>query len=125
MTWARRDRGQATVELALALPLVCLLLFGIVQVAVLGRNQLAVQSAAREAARAAAASGEPRAAGTTAAHRAVALRPLIVEIGESGETVTATVRYADHTDVPLIGALMPDVVLTATVTMAIEPPEPP
>lgn len=123
MTGGRqRDRGQATVELALALPLVCLLLFGIVQVSVLGRNQLAVQLAAREAARAAAVSGEPTTAGATAAHRAVALRPIIVEIGESGQTVTATVRYTDHTDIPLIGALLPDVVLTATVTMAIEPP---
>ena len=118
----RRDSGQATVELALALPLVCFLLFGIVQVAVLGRDQLAVQLAAREAARAAAASGDPTSAGSTAAHRAVALRPLIVEMSETAHTVTATVRYTDHTDVPLIGALLPDVVLTASVTMAIEPP---
>ena len=118
----QRDRGQSTVELALALPLVCCLLFGIVQVAVLGRNQLAVQLAAREAARAAAASDDPTAAGSTAAHRAVALRPIIVEMRESAETVTATVRFTDHTDVPLIGALLPDVVLIATVTMAVEPP---
>ncbi len=120
-TGRQRDRGQATVELALALPLVCLLLFGIVQVAVIGRDQLAVQLAAREAARAAAASAD-LGTGSAAAHRAVALRPLDVEISESSGTVTATVRYTDHTDVPLIGALLPDVVLTATVTMAIEPP---
>jgi Flp pilus assembly protein TadG len=117
----RQDRGQATVELALALPLVCLLLFGIVQVAVLGRDQLAVQLAAREAARAAAVSTDPG-AGTTAAQRAVALRPLKVNISDNGATVTATVRFTDHTDVPLIGALLPDVELTASVTMALEPP---
>jgi len=121
VTRRRRDPGQATVELALALPLVCLLLFGIVQVAVLGRDQLAVQLAAREAARAAAASPD-LGVGSTAAHRAVAVRPLTVEISENGGTVTATVTYTDHTDVPLIGALLPDVVLTATVTMAVEPP---
>ena len=117
----RRDQGQATVELALALPLVCLLLFGIVQVAVLGRDQLAVQLAAREAARAAAVSADAS-TGSAAAHRAVALRPLTVDISENDGTVTATVSYTDHTDVPLIGALLPEVVLTATVTMAIEPP---
>ncbi len=121
MTRRRRDPGQATVELALALPLVCLLIFGIVQVAVVGRDQLAVQLAAREAARAAAASAD-LGVGSTAAHRAVALRPLTVEISENGGTVTATVTYTDHTDVPLIGALLPDVVLSATVTMAVEPP---
>ncbi len=118
----QRDRGQATVELALTLPLVCLLLFGIVQVAVLGRDQLAVQLAAREAARAAAVAADSVGAGATAAHRAVALRPLAVEISESAGTVTATVHYTDHTDVPLIGALLPDIVLTATVTMSVEPP---
>ena len=121
-TGRQRDRGQATVELGLALPLVCMLLFGIVQVAVLGRDQLAVQLAAREAARAAAASGDPAATGSAAAHSAVALRPLAVDVSESNGTVTATVSYTDHTDVPLIGALLPDVLLTATVTMAIEPP---
>jgi Flp pilus assembly protein TadG len=115
------DRGQATVELALALPLVCLLLFGIVQVAVIGRDQLAVQLAAREAARAAAVSTDPE-AGTTAARRAVTLQPLLVAIIDNGATVTATVRFTDHTDVPLIGALLPDIVLSATVTMAVEPP---
>jgi len=118
----RRDRGQATVELALALPLICLLLFGIVQVAVLGRSQLAVQLAAREAARAAAVAADAAGAGSTAAHRAVTLHPLTVSISEGADTVTATVRYTDHTDVPLIGALLPDIVLTATVTMAVEPP---
>ena len=116
------DRGQATVELALALPLICLLLFGIVQVAVLGRDQLAVQLAAREAARAAAVAVDPAAAGTRAAHQAVALRPLIVDLREADGTVTASVFFTDHTDVPLIGALLPDVLLTATVTMAVEPP---
>ena len=82
-----------------------------------GGGVIATQSTAR----AAAASPDPG-VGSTAAHRAVALRPLTVEISESGGTVTATVTYTDHTDVPLIGALLPDVVLTATVTMAVEPP---
>lgn len=118
----RRDCGQATVELALALPLVCLLLFGIVQVAVLGRDQLAVQLAAREAARAASVAADAAGAGSTAAHRATSLRPLVVEVNEGNGTVTATVRFTDPTDVPLIGALLPQVVLTATVTMAVEPP---
>ncbi len=119
---ASDDAGQATVELALALPLVCMLLLGVVQVAVIGRDQLAVQLAAREAARAAAVSADPAGAGAAAAHRAVGLRPLSVEISERSGTVTATVRFTDHTDLPLVGAVLPDVVLTATATMAVEPP---
>ena len=120
----RRDTGQATVELALAMPLVCLLLFAVVQVAVVGRNQLAVQLAAREAARAAAVSADAS-AGVAAAERAVALRPLSVRVSEHGGTVTAVVAYTDPTDVPLVGALIPAIELTAAVTMALEPPSPP
>lgn len=116
------DRGQSTVELALALPLICLMLCGIVQVAVIGRDQLAVQLAAREAARAAAVAADASQAGTAAALRAVALRPLTVTISEANGMVTATVRYTDRTDVPLIGALLPDVTLAASVTMQVEPP---
>lgn len=116
------ERGQSTVELALALPLICLLLCGIVQVAVIGRDQLAVQLAAREAARAAAVSADAPGAGTAAALRAVALRPLTVLITEADGMVTATVHYTDRTDVPLIGALLPEVTLTASVTMQVEPP---
>ena len=110
------------VELALALPLVCLLLCGIVQVSVIGRDQLAVQLAAREAARAAAISSDAAGAGTAAALRAVALRPLDVSISESNGVVTATVRYTDNTEVPLVGVLLPGVTLSASVTMQIEPP---
>ncbi len=116
------DRGQATVELALVLPLICLLLCAIVQVAVIGRDQLAVQLAAREAARAAAVAADPATAATAAAHRAIALRPLAVGVREANGMVTATVRYTDGTDVPLIGTLLPAVTFTATVTMQVEPP---
>jgi len=116
------DRGQATVELALALPLVCLLLCAVVQVVEVGRDQLAVQLAAREAARAAAMAADPVAAGTAAAHRAVSLRPLEVRIATAGGTVTATVRYRNDTGVPMVGALLPPVELSASVTMALEPP---
>ena len=117
----RTDRGQATVELALSLPLLFLMLIAGVQVSVVVRDRLAVQLAAREAARAAALSPDVVAARTAAEH-AVALRPLDVVVAEHGATITATVRYTEHTDVAIVGALFPDVVLTATVTMAKEPP---
>ncbi len=116
------DRGQATVELALALPLLCLLVLAVVQVGVVVRDQLAVQLAAREAARAAVVAADPVAAATPAAQRAVQLSPLQVRVGAAGDTVTVTVTYIEPTDVPLIGALLPDVAVSATVTMAVEPP---
>jgi Flp pilus assembly protein TadG len=116
-----RDRGQATVELALGLPFLCVLLMGVVQVAVITRDRLAVQLAAREGARAAAVSADPAAA-QKVARSAVSLTPLAIRTEESGGAVHVSVRYTDHTDVPLIGAMLPDVVVEATVSMAAEPP---
>ncbi|MEQ1874897.1 MAG: TadE/TadG family type IV pilus assembly protein, partial [Ilumatobacteraceae bacterium] len=114
--------GQATVELALALPLLCLFLLGMVQVAVVGRGQLAVQLAAHEAVRAAAVSAEPEAAATNAAHNAISLRPLSVKVEVDDATITVRVSYTDHTDVSMAGALLPDVTVEASATMALEPP---
>lgn len=125
----RHDRGQAVVEFALALPVICTLLLGIVQVAVVARHQLAVQVAARAAARAAAVSADAAAAARAATDAAVRLHPLDVDVrlgrlpaGGLITTVRVTVRYTDLTDVPLIGALVPPVVLHADVTMTVEPP---
>jgi Flp pilus assembly protein TadG len=117
----RRDDGQAVVELALALPLVCLLLLGVVQVGLVVRDQLLIAHAAREAARAASVSASP----ATAASRAVVgspLRGLTLRTSSGGTSVTVEATALSVTDVPLIGALLPDVRVSARVTMAREPP---
>jgi Flp pilus assembly protein TadG len=116
------DRGQATVELALALPMLCLMLLGVVQIAVVGRGQLAVQLAAHEAVRAAAVSADPATAADTAAHHAISLRPLDVQVATDDTTITVTVSYLDHTDISMVGALLSDVTVQASATMAFEPP---
>jgi Flp pilus assembly protein TadG len=116
------DRGQAAVELALCLPLLFLFLLGIVQLVVVVRDQLAAELAAREAARAASVTTSTGAAAQAAAEQAVSLRPLVVSSDLSGSTVSVTVGHITHTDVPLIGVLLPDIHITAQATMALEPP---
>jgi Flp pilus assembly protein TadG len=102
------------------MPLVCLLLLGVVQVAVVVRDQLVVQHAAREAARAASVSASAQAA---AASVVGAIDPNVtVSVASSAGRVTATVTFTSHTDVPLIGAFMPDLDMTASATMVREPP---
>lgn len=118
----RRDRGQATVEFALALPLVAVLVLGIVQLVVVARDQLAVELAAREGARAAAVAAAPAPAASAAAGRAVDLAPIEVSVSESDGRVTVTVRHRSATNVPLIGLAIGDVEVAATVTMRREPP---
>ena len=57
-----RHRGQATVELALGLPVVCIGVLLVLQLALVGRDAVLVAHAAREAARAAAVDPTRRAA---------------------------------------------------------------
>lgn len=118
----RRDRGQAAVELALALPLVAVLLLGIVQLVVVARDQLAVELAAREGARAAAVAGDPAGAARGAAESAIGLRPLVVETHQRGDRVVVRVRHRTATTVPLVGAFVGDVEVAAEVSMLREPP---
>lgn len=119
---SKSNRGQATVELALTLPILCLVLLGVVQVAVIVADSLGVHLASRSAARAASVSAAPPGAGVDAANGAVGLSPLNVSIRSSPTMVTARVTFVDHTTVPLIGLFIPDVTVSATTVMALEPP---
>ena len=87
------DRGQATVELALCLPFLCLVLLGSVQVAIVVRDQLAIGLAAREAARAAAVSADTGAGHDAAARTGIDMDRAGVTITDDGITVTASITY--------------------------------
>lgn len=118
------QRGQATVEVALALPVVVLVLLLVIQVALVARTQIAVVNAAREGARVAAVDPDPGAA-EVAARGAPGLAPEGTRVSTSsrgpvGSTVAVTVAYRSRTDVPLVGPLVGQPVLTATVSMRVE-----
>lgn len=116
-------RGQATVELALGLPVVCLAVLLVLQLALVGRDAILVHHAAREAARAAAVepSGSAARAGAVASTTALDPDRLDVDLARGGERVTAVVRYRAVTGLPLVGALVPDPEIGASVTMREEP----
>jgi Flp pilus assembly protein TadG len=114
-------RGQAVVELALVLPLVCMLALGIVQVGLIVIDQLAVHHAAREAARAAAVSATPSASARRAVTR-FGMSPSEVVVTATSTAVDVTIRVRSPTDVPFVGMFIPDAVLSSSVVMAREPP---
>lgn len=116
-------RGQATLELALVLPLVLAVTLLIVQVGLVVRDQQLVVNAAREGARSA-ATDPTLAAARQAAVNSGDLEPgrLDVDLLTDGSTVTVTVTYRSSTDVALIGPLVGDVTLTESVTMHREAP---
>lgn len=118
------DRGQSSVEVALLLPFVALLLLAVVQVGLVVRDQVLITHAAREAARVAAVDPDPGAA-RDAAGAAADLVParLSVDVsgrGEPGSRVQAEVVYRSPTVVPLVGRLIGDARLTARATMRVE-----
>lgn len=117
-------RGQATVELALILPLVALLLLALVQAAMVARDQVLVAHAAREAARAAAVADDVDATRRAAEQAGpLAAERLDVEVsGRSGvgSRVRVVVSYTVPTRLPLVGRAIDDVVLTASASMRVE-----
>jgi Flp pilus assembly protein TadG len=118
------ERGQATVEAALVLPLVVTLLLAVIQVGLLVRAEVLVTHAAREAARAAAVDADPQAA-ERAASSSTALDPSRMNVrvrgrNGPGSRVQVAVTYRAPTDVPLVGGLLGDVTLQATATMRVE-----
>lgn len=115
-----RDRGQSTVELALSLPVVLVVLLGAVQVTIVALAQLAITHAAHEAARAAAVAADAPGAAGAAARASLALADLAVDTTTSGGRVRVSLRARVPTDVPLVGALLGDVPVRATASMPVE-----
>ena len=120
----RGNKGQATVEFALTFPLVVLLLLLVVQLGVVVHAQVLAIHAAREGARAAAVSPKPDRAATAAARKYTGLREarLDVDTTATKEFVVVRARLRTPTDVPIVGALLPDLVVESTVTMQREAP---
>jgi Flp pilus assembly protein TadG len=114
---ARSASGQATVEFALVLPVVLMLILALFQMALIARDQVLAAHSARVAAREASvgASGDR----VQAAAESV-LDDVEVDVKKGakvGDDVTVTVHYTSHTSLPIVGALFPDVEMEGKATM--------
>lgn len=122
----RNEDGQSTVEVALCLPIVVIVLAAVVQVGLVAIDHVRLWHAAREAARVAAVDSD--AAEIRRAAEQGGLQPLEIEIApedlyrRQGEPVTVMVSYAPSTRVPVIGAMVDGFRLTAAASMRIEEP---
>lgn len=117
---SRPQAGQTTAELALTFPVVLLLALCLVQAALVLRDDLALIHAAREAVRAASLDADP----ARAERAAAAVLPGATVHSEPrpavGQLVRLRVSYRSPTDLPLVGPLLPDPVLTARAAMRVE-----
>jgi hypothetical protein len=112
--------GQATVELALLLPLFFALLVLLFQIALVARDEVLVIHAARVAVREASVTDDRAQIEATAKHTLPGARVRVLRRGRVGEPVEVEVVYASPTDMPIVGALLPDVTLRAHAVMRVE-----
>ncbi len=117
--WSRGE-GQASVELALALPIVFLVLLAVVHVGLVAREQVLVTHAAHEAARAAAVGADPQAAARSSA--GLKRSAMTVEVSREGDWVRVEVTYRSNPGVALIGRFVRARTLKASAVMRVEPP---
>jgi Flp pilus assembly protein TadG len=118
---ALRERGQSSVELALVMPLVALLLLALLQVGVMVRDQLMVLGAAREGVREAIVNSDPGQIETAARAAAPGLDlTLRIQRGtERGDPARVDVS-AKPVQLPLVGSMVSRVTLKGGATMRLE-----
>lgn len=114
------DRGQASVEFALTIPVLLLVLLGAIQVFVLLVDRLHLVHVTRDATRAASVSGSPSDAVSRVVERAWSDRSVTYHVSESGDLISVRVQLVNTTEVPIIGRFLPDVRLTESLTMLTE-----
>lgn len=115
------DRGQATVEAALLLPVVAIALLAVIQVGLVVHARVMVTHATREGARVAAVGGsDGDVVEAVVASGHLPPQRLDVEISTSGGRTTVVVRYDAPTNVPIVGAFVGDVEMEGVATMRVE-----
>jgi len=115
---SRPDRGQATVELALVLPVLVAVILISLQVVAVMRDSLALGGAGRAAARLAIVETDlDRVRSAAVAETKLDPSRLVVEVrGEDvpGGFVTVTLTYRSPSEMALVGRLIGDITLTET-----------
>lgn len=117
-----RESAQATVEFALVLPVLVLVMWLGVESVLLARDQVLVTHAAREAARVAAVGGSNDEALRAAATRS-GLEGQVgfsVVVAVNAGVAEATVRLAERSRLPIIGQLVPRLEVSSFVAMRVE-----
>jgi Flp pilus assembly protein TadG len=117
-----RERGTATVEFALLLPLLLVMCLALVQVGLLARDRLLAEAVARAGAREAALQADETAIREAALAAGPGLYPDAVTIGVTrqgsvGDPVTVEVAYAEAIRIPFVDWLFGDTVsMSASAT---------
>ncbi|MBT2727433.1 pilus assembly protein [Bacillus sp. ISL-75] len=121
----KSQKGQSLVELALVLPVLILLLFGIIDFSRIFHAYLTIDHAGREAARSASIGSDDATVKNTAASDATSIGLTTEKVSisgtrTSGTDVTITITYPITFLTPIIGQIIGTLTLTDTTTMRVE-----
>lgn len=125
----RREEGQALVEMAIVLPLLLLMLFGMMEVGKIYSTSLSMSSIVRDAARSGAVGANDTDIVQLIHDRGVLLAPERLNISISptlanrqrGQALTVKIDYSVPIDVPILMNMLPNPFpLEASCTMRIE-----
>lgn len=117
----RGESGQASIEFALVLPLVLLVLLGLLQVGVFVVEKLQVTGAAREGAREAAVTADRRRIEQAAARSAPGMEIQVeVDRGTSRGDPAVVAVSAQPTQLPVMGGIVANLNLRSSATMRVE-----
>ncbi|MGA0195574.1 MAG: TadE/TadG family type IV pilus assembly protein [Ilumatobacteraceae bacterium] len=117
---SRLDRGQATVEFALTIPVLVIALLGAIQVFVILVDRIHLVHVTRDAARAASVGDDPRSAAEMVIDRSFPDREISLTVSMSDDVVTVEMVLSNPTDVPIIGRFLPEVELRESLSMLAE-----
>ena len=117
---SKPDSGQATVELALVMPLIIGLLLIILTAGLVVRDQLAVWHAASAGARAASISPDSPDVVQQAVESEVQLRPVHLRIVREGDLIIVEAKYPRTIGLWLFKFITPPLILSAAVTMHVQ-----
>lgn len=116
----QNDDGQATVELALLIPVLAIFLLLILQVGVVVRQHMLVANASREAARELSVDSDRSKATARVLELVRDAHVSIVRPSQPGEYLSVTVHESVPSNVPLIGIVFPDVTVSSSISMRVE-----
>jgi Flp pilus assembly protein TadG len=111
----RGEGATASVEFALVLPLVLLMVLALLEVGILVKDRLVVEGSARAGAREAAVTVDDAAVRQAVVDASASLDPAALEVtvtrtGGAGTAVTVAVTYHAGVEVPLVDWLFPAVI---------------
>lgn len=124
----KEERGQALTEMALVLPLLLLLIFGVTEMGRVGYAYISVNNAARAGARVASVGGDDAAVREAVLKAAPALDPAQIDVEispdfahrESGQNATVTVHYPVQLIMPVVEGFPNPVLVGASLSMRLE-----